>query len=145
MEAIQKVQDRHKKEQEALQQKHEKEREALRKKHEQELDTLQQERKVLQTMCEALREQVMGDLWGLAPLDAALMSISEEDDHVDENRDTSRVQNKSGKMCSCTFTGCSEKNGKKSHVPGACLNAPAKVGNVCSACTKFKFRKTKVT
>lgn len=167
MEAIQKIQDKHQKEREALQRKHDEERETLRKEHleefekvrAKELDTLLQERKVLHEALqqvisekdggadEALREQVMGELWGLAPLEALTgrKRGTEEDDGVDENSDTSQNKNKSGKMCSCTFTGCSEKNGKSSHLPGSCLNAPAKVGNVCSACTKFKSRKTKVT
>jgi hypothetical protein len=167
MEAIQKVQDKHQKEREALQRKHDEERETLRKEHleefekvrAKELDTLLQERKVLhEALQQVIREkdegvdedlrELMGELRGLALLDASTgpkRVTEEDDDSVVENSDTTNVQSKCVKTCSCTFTGCNEKNGKGSHRPGTCLNAPAKVGNVCSACTKFKFRKTKVT
>ena len=114
----------------------------------QELDTVRQE----QVIREQDEDEDVDDLRELlALLDASTgrnstcreRATEEDDDSVDENRDTSNMQNKCVKTCSCTFPCCGEKNGKGSHRPGTCLNAPAKVGNVCIACTKFKFRKTK--
>ena len=62
-----------------------------------------------------LRELLrLGELPVLALLDASSgrkRATEEDDDSVDENSDTSNIQNKCVKTCSCTFPCCGEKNG----------------------------------